>query len=449
MSNFLAVATVTAALRQTLQHALDDAANNEEGAVGGTQVTSVRPDGDNSGVPAKGVNIFLYNVMPNPAWRNADVPTRGSNGSVVQRPRVALDLHYLLSFYGEENDLEPQRIFGVVARTLHSRPIITAQAIEDTIGNPPFQGFLAGSNLADEAERVKLTPTVLSLEELSKLWSVLFQTRYTLSTAYQGTVVFIESEDRPSQALPVETRKIYITPFQRPRVTMLKSQVSQTAPLLSDAPVSIGHRLVISGSGLRGADGTRVRIGETIISVPLTDVSDTHIAVTIPATALAGEKPIRAGVQAVHVLQPRLLGEPPVEHGQVESNVAALILRPTIKKNAIGEPDIEVEDLQPDGATVQQGSIVVKLAPAVGVNQKVALQLLPLGAATSGDMQVIDLGRVGTETDTVVFPFHKLAPGPYVVVVRVDGADSIAERDTNEASPTFGYLIKPKVVIPA
>jgi hypothetical protein len=449
MSNFLAVATVTAALRRTLQKALDDAANNEEGAVGGTSVKSVRPDGPSSGVPTKGVNVFLYNMMPNPAWRNADLPIRNSSGTVVQRPRVALDLQYLLSFYGDEDDLEPQRIYGVVARTLHSQPVITAQVIDETISNPPFDDFLASSNLADETERVKFTPTSLSLEELSKIWSVLFQTRYTLSAAYQGTVVFIEGEDRPRQALPVETRKIFVVPFQQPRITALKSQITPTGPVLVNQPIVAGHRLVILGSGLRGPDGTRVRIGETVVKVPEADVSDAQIAVTIPHTAPPSESPIRAGVQAVRVLHPRLLGEPRVEHGQVESNVEALVLRPTIKKDALGQPDIKVQNVRSDGPGAKQGDIVVAVEPGIAVRQKAALQLIPVGAAASGQTQGIELPRATTASDHVIFPFRNLAPGKYVVVVRIDGADSVAERETNQTSPTFGQYNKPLITIPA
>ena len=84
---------------------------------------------------------------------------------------MALDLHYLLSFHGDEAKLEPQRLLGSVARTLHAHPVLTREMIQDTLQDPLF-GFLAGSDLADQVEPVKFTPSFLSLEELSKLWSV-------------------------------------------------------------------------------------------------------------------------------------------------------------------------------------------------------------------------------------------------------------------------------------
>src|SRR5207253_6261201 len=131
MSNFLAIATVTATLRQVLT-----------GSVGvdvpGASVTTARPNGTGAGTPTTGVNVFLYQVTPNGSWRNEDLPTRDGGGSVVQRPRAALDLHYLLTFYGADAQLEQQRLLGSVVRTLHERPVLTRQAITGTVAGTPF-----------------------------------------------------------------------------------------------------------------------------------------------------------------------------------------------------------------------------------------------------------------------------------------------------------------------
>lgn len=123
MSNFLAPATVTAALALLLEEliALDvtDFTFN---------VTTDRPDelADDSGAF---VNVHLYQVTPNVQWRNDDLPTRNARGQLVQRPRAALDLHYLLSFYGDENELEPQRLLGSAMHILRAQPVLTADWI--------------------------------------------------------------------------------------------------------------------------------------------------------------------------------------------------------------------------------------------------------------------------------------------------------------------------------
>jgi hypothetical protein len=181
--------------------------------VGNAVVTAVRPNGPNSGVPEVGVNIFLYQATPNVAWRNHDLPTRRPDGSLSQRPQIALDLHYLLTFYGDETLLEPQRILGSAIRALHTRPVLTRQEIRSAVA---ATAFLTGSDLADEIETVKFTPQPLSLEELSKLWSVLFQTPYTLSMTYDASVVLITAESQPVMAQPVLTPVIQVFPHVAP-----------------------------------------------------------------------------------------------------------------------------------------------------------------------------------------------------------------------------------------
>src|SRR5713101_7892498 len=138
MSNFLAIATVTATLKHNLE-TIYDVGQDVSGAI----VTTLRPDSSTtSGLPNPGVNIFLYQVVPNAAWRNTDLPTRSSNGDLLQRPRAALDLHYLFTFYGNEGQLEPQRLLGSVVRTIHSRPVLTRKQIQDTISSALYGPIL-------------------------------------------------------------------------------------------------------------------------------------------------------------------------------------------------------------------------------------------------------------------------------------------------------------------
>ena len=219
MSNHLAIATVTAGLRQTLSAAVGS-------AVPGAAVTTSLPDAPAQNQPDPRVNLFLYQVTPNAARRNGDLPARNASGTLVQRTSVALDLHYLLTFYGDETQLEPQRLLGAVVRTLHSQPVLSRPIIQSTITSPTF-AFLATSDLGSASEPVRFTPAALALEELSKLWSVFLQTPYRLSIAYQGTVVCIEPDDSPSPALPVRARNLYAVPFRQPVIEQVLSQAAR------------------------------------------------------------------------------------------------------------------------------------------------------------------------------------------------------------------------------
>lgn len=192
MSNHMAIATVTAALSRLLQARVG-------AEVPGALTTTVRPDGA-GGVPDTGVNIFLYQVTPNPHLIQNDLPTRRTEGGLVQRPQIAIDLHYLLSFYGAEAELEPQRLLGGTLLALHVQPFLTRQDIVNTVN---AEGYLSGSDLAEQVEQVKFSPLSLNLEEMSKLWSVFFQTPYVLSVAYQASAVLITSDQRPVPSQPV------------------------------------------------------------------------------------------------------------------------------------------------------------------------------------------------------------------------------------------------------
>src|SRR5260370_39430318 len=105
MSNYPAIATVTAPLQNVLRTVI-----HAQPLWSGVDGSTARPDTLDSDVKTARVNIFLYQTTPNAALRNADLPTRRVDGQLVQRPQVALDLHYLLSFYGDEKTIEPQRL---------------------------------------------------------------------------------------------------------------------------------------------------------------------------------------------------------------------------------------------------------------------------------------------------------------------------------------------------
>ena len=197
MSNYLAIATVTAALAQTVRASVQN-------AVAGSDVIVGRPESPSTGDVLPRVRLYLYQVTPNASLRNADLPSRGASvDTVVKRPCAALDLHYLLSFYGSETELQPQRMLGAVVRDLHARPFLTRQMVQNAMGG---YAVLADSDLHQAVEQVRVNPINLSTEEQSKLWSVFFQTPHAVSVAYQASVVLIESEETPLAAMPVLQR---------------------------------------------------------------------------------------------------------------------------------------------------------------------------------------------------------------------------------------------------
>ncbi|MBM4319240.1 MAG: DUF4255 domain-containing protein [Deltaproteobacteria bacterium] len=413
MSNHLAVAAVTATLRNVLQGALDSELSELSASV-----THVRPNAPSTELPTTGVNVFLYQVTPNAAARNLDLPTRRRDGTLLQRPCAALDLHFLLSFYGIEAQLEPQRLLGVTVRTLHARPVLERADIEATVSNAAFS-FVSSADLAQAPELVRFTPAALSLEDLSKLWSVFFQTPYVLSVAYQASVVLLEAMATVGAApLPVRTAEARAMPGRTPVIERVRCQAAPGQPLV-EQPILAGGTLVLDGRELDG-ETTEVRFGN-IECVP-SAVAEKQVQVPLPASLRAGAQRVRI----VHLLQ--LGSTPDTARGVAESNEAVFLLRPSIV------PSVDV-----------QRRVLAQLAPPVGRRQQVSLLLNELGAAPGTPPRVyrLEAPHRTAETSMVAFVTTGVPAGSWLVRVVVDGLESPLG-----TSVPGGPYDQPSVVLP-
>lgn len=411
MSNFLAIATVTAALQRVLQ-------SSAQVDVPGAVVTTSRPDGQPAGSPGPAVNIYLYQVAPNAALRNGDLPTRNANADVVRRPRVALDLHYLLSFYGSEERLEPQRLLGSVVRTLHARPLLSAPIIDAVkaaaTAMPPTNPFLADTDLSEQVELVRLTPLSISLDELSKLWSVFFQIPHALSVAYIASVVLIEEDVEPVATLPVLERDLVVRSFGRPEIHEV---VAATGP---DNPIIRGSTVVIRGRALRG-DVTRVRVaGEDRAALSSTAAEVRFDLSTVPTAQL------RPGPQVVQVVQQTLMGDPPTPHVGEVSNAVTFPLHPVV--TGVGTT-----------GTAASGTVTVDLDLEARPEQRVVLLLLE--PATAERLFLFPGPERTSSLSSLDVDIAGAAPGDYLVQVAVDGAESPLETDAG------GNVVGPAVTL--
>jgi hypothetical protein len=424
MSNALAIATVTETLVQVLQGALTGINLGSS-----PHVTNTRPD-QQAGLPPVGVNVFLYQIAPNPYLRNSDLPTRKADGSLLQRPKAAVDLYYLLSFYGDDATLEQQRLLGAVVRELHAQPTLTRSMIAAVQQNT---AFLQGADLDQQPELVRFTPVAFSLEELSKLWSFLLKTDYVLSTAYVGSVVLIETDDPvPPLPLPVLAPKVYVLPFRQPVITQIISADGTDAPILPGGEiVLLGRNFVLdqSSGGSPPSGSTQVLI-RGIPQDPII-ASDTRIVVALPPG-------LPAGVQPVQVIQSLMLGVPPVPHRQgLQSDVATFIMHPTIQKT--GSPPVYAMTLQTGVGSPPGNALIVRTNPIVAKGQRALLELLQLAEPTAA--RLFDAGLVSADTDTLMFQLQDLPAGNYLVRVRIDGAESPLDLDPS------GLPVAPSIVL--
>lgn len=393
MSNSLAIATVTEALKNLLTSYLDFS------EVTASNVSTLSPDAP-SGIPIPGINVFLYQISPNAALRNQDLPTRTQNGTLLRKPQAAIDLHYLLTFYGDYTTLEPQRLLGAATVAMHANPVLSPAQIVAA-----QTGFLADSTLSAQTEQVRFTPIAFTLEELSKLWSFLLKVDYVLSTAYVASVVLIEDDSVAPlpPPLPVLTYLLGARPLQQPAITQVVSAASPPG-----GPITAGSQVALLGSNLVPPSDatTQVLIGG--INAPVGLVSASRISLTLPGG-------LAAGPQTAQVMQPVSLGEPPVPHAGTGGASAAVpfMLSPLIAPSGGG---FEIGPGAP-------GTIQATVIPVVQVGQRVVLQLISQTSPPSPG-RLFDGGVLTAASDTLIFPIPGLAHGTYFARVLVDGAES-------------------------
>jgi hypothetical protein len=192
MSSALAIASVTAVLKNLLNTALIQ--QSAATSVGDVVVTALPPDRIPTGTEERPqLNLHLYRLTPNSSWRRNDL--FASQERQQQKLPLALNLHYLLTAYGER-DFQAEILLGYAIQCLHETSVLTQETIRSALvsissGGKVAPSALSASTLADQLEQIKISPEFLSMEEMSKLWSSL-QTRSRLSITYQVSVVLIE-----------------------------------------------------------------------------------------------------------------------------------------------------------------------------------------------------------------------------------------------------------------
>lgn len=423
MSNFLAVATVTAALCEALQNAIH---SQGQGGVAGAQVTHLPPGSDQLDAIHPGVNVFLYQGMINASLANDDLPTRRADGTALQRPRAALYLCYLLTFHGDNGKLEPQRLFGSVSAFLHADPILTRSLVRQVIARIPY---LSDSTLADQHDVVRITPSMLTLDELSRLWLMFPQVDYQLSALYQAGPILLDWPEIPTLPLPVRAMDLRTFTLNAPRIDRLTTTSGQAGwP-------EIGKVLVITGENLM-APVMEVWIGSEAVT-PLS-VQSSEIRIALDPVQLPA---LRAGPSSVKILHQSddLSGR---RIATAVSNSVHLVILPLLLA-------ITAETIPPsegDASDTPTWQVTARLQPRIGARQVAELLLNAVTPAGQPGPVYIAEGRE-TDSDEVLFKVSRIPPGTYLARLRVDGAETILTVDTDPDSADYRRYTGPILVL--
>ena len=418
MSNPLAITAVTAAFAQLLHRALTDT---------GLPGTGVRLDAPDPFQATDGplLNLFLFDVGPHPSFRAEDPHM------------LALRLHYLLTSYGEGakgtggNQLEAQHVLAHAMSYVHDNAILTRAHVRDAIqaysagAAPPYRP-LATADLDGDVELVKLTPLPQTPDDVSRLWTALNQP-YRLSVAYEASAVLIKRHRTAPAAPPVRSAGVYALTMSKPAI----EAVTPPSVTVDDQLVLTGRNLWAPDASVRFASGdanpatTRIAAGEIVVQ-------------TLPGGLRAGPNVVYV-VHDVRMGQPPAPGEQPPLHRGFESNAGLFSLIPKITT--------ELADAHGDPIEIQRGhDFDVAVAPAVGRSQRVALLLggraletiaWPAPPAPAPDPVSALRFRIPVDHPT----------GPQLIQLRVDGAETALDLETDASNPLFNQFVGPKVNI--
>lgn len=354
------------------------------------------------------LNLFLYRVETNAAWRNHALPTAARPGEDGPPP-LALNLEYLVSAYGEEDREEVAHfLLGKVMRLLHDNSFLSRDRLKTA---------MEPARVHEQIESIKVTPHTLTIEELSKLWTV-FQTQYRISAAYEITVVLIDSKVPARSALPV---------LKRGKDDRGVETVASAPPLLASAVpatgfafVRLGDDVLVNGARL-DVPGLKVRLTHDLATIDsdITAVSPSQFKVTIPAPAVAGTShKWPAGLYTLTLLPAQTTDE--VTFGLAPSITVAPL------NHAAGTFELTI-DAKPQIRPEQESGVRVLLGNVPFTPKSFSTPLGDLDAATTVKVDVT------------------AASGLHRVRLRVEGVDSIPITKTGD---TFDFDINQTVQVP-
>ncbi len=308
MSNSLAIAAVTAVLRDLLDNAMiiQDVSNSLQDTVKVSSDPLERIDLSNEDTR---LNLLLYHIAPNLGWRNADLPSRDSRGQALTNPPLALDLYYLLTAYGKQ-DFAAEILLGYGMKVLHDTPVLTRNMIRESLKKksgvyhidtgilPPAMKGLEASKLADQVEQIKINLYYITIDEMSKIWTA-FQVKYRPSVIYHVSVVLIESDNPVRTPLPVLSPNVkvntgLIPPY--PTIERLESPNKQIAVRLGEKLTFYGHNL---GGDAVSARFINTKTREELELPAIDDSNDSMFKVELPKGDDTSAKNWKAGVYSV------------------------------------------------------------------------------------------------------------------------------------------------------
>lgn len=271
----MSASTAIGMVGESLKNLLDD----EMQLSPEVRVTLLAPD--EPGVSNRRLNLFLYKVQGNPFLNNMDWQVSRTSPTTLTPPPLSLNLFYLMTAYAqndpETGNTSAHEILGDAMRVFHEIPIV------------PPDHLVEG--LSDIREQIKITPSQLDLDELSKVWST-FSEPFRLSVPYEVSVVQLDQSTEQERTM---ARRVATVGVPRIAAPFVPPVVEAMTPRSGPA----GSTITFSGQHLAEWRAYVRMFGRRIVDDGLALTSDSF-AVTVPADLPQGFHEIRVDISRLH-----------------------------------------------------------------------------------------------------------------------------------------------------
>ncbi|MDF2388911.1 DUF4255 domain-containing protein [Nostoc ellipsosporum NOK] len=392
MNSSFSIAACTVAIADRLHMFIGD-------AVPGARVTTLNPGSEALRTGDPFVNLYLFRTTRNGFVSNNDLPTRGPLGGAKNSPVLKLDLDYMITFFGDDARLDPQRLLGLVAGGLNAEPYIPRDMLRAAVASTPWLGGGTGSQELPRDEIV-VTPLNMAPDAMARLWSEFVNVPYQLTQLYTAMPIAIEYRLPVEPVLPVRRIGLRALPS---RSIVIVDIVDANDP---DLPISGGCTLAV-----RTPNPAQPGLSVLLNGIAAKDVTSGfdaqgHAALLLPLTS-AQPAPLAFGNLTVKL----------VKHGPDGKDIEAEspAFATSIVPGFAGPPAI--------GADGKQLDFTMALpVPA----QASATALLFARGAKSTSYKIPCLPRAAA-TAALAAPLAGVSPGEYLVSIEVDGIASLLD----------------------
>jgi hypothetical protein len=322
------------------------------------------------------LNLFLYAFRHDAHMRNTPLD-RG------QDVPIWLCLKFLMTAVDTDRDSDSSAALDLLGQGM--------LALRDIDMQRPSE--LA---LVDNPEPIKISFDQSEVELLSSVMQGTDE-RYRLSAAFEVRPIMLTEVSGTGGAPLIRT----VGPPATPGVVVLPSLGPRLDRIVPESFES-GDTVALEGGDLR-ADQVEVCFGDTCVAVPQADVTNRTVRVAVPATLASGSHP----VTLVRILP----------GGRRQSSNAVLgRLRPVVTGATVGP-------LSPGAGGTLFGSLTVNGSRLGGTDDSIFA-----GFYGSGELQLLEevAGTAAQTSLTVTVPeADALPPGPYRILIRVNGEQAV------------------------